>query len=168
MAREYNLSKTTGVCNRCGKELRPGQSFVATVTEANEELLREDFCPDCWQAAGEDKRTRAMGVWQSRVPQPQEKKKLFIDDEMLVQFFHRLGQSDDPAMVNFRFVLALVLMRKKLLIYERAVKTDEGLDAWMMRLRGTDQTYQVIDPHMDEEKIAQVSGQLGAILEEDL
>ena len=168
MAKEYNVSKTAGVCCGCGRELSPGEAFVATLSEGEEELHREDFCPPCWQKVAEERQSQTLGVWHSRIPAPEEKKKLFVDDEMLVQFFERLDGSEEAAKINFRFVLTLVLMRKKLLIYERGEKNEDGQDAWTMRLKGTDRTFRVIDPHMDEEKIAQVSGQLSSILEADL
>ena len=67
-----------------------------------------------------------------------------------------------------RFVLALLLMRKKLLVYDRSCTGEDGAEVWTMHFKGSDQTYQVTDPHMDEEKISQVSQQLGQILEGEL
>ena len=168
MTKDYDFSKAAGLCCACGKELAPGAELVATLGEAGEEFQRQDYCPGCWDTAGRQQRPELLGVWRTSVPRPEEKKKLFVDDELLVNCIERLEGAEEPRKISFRFVLTLVLMRKKLLVYEGSQKTPDGQDRWTMRRKGTKQTYEVIDPHMDEEKIAEVSRQLGEVLEADL
>ena len=166
MAKEYNITKTGGLCTGCEKQLEPGEEYTATVRETDEEFLREDFCDSCWQQQAEDIPGR-FGVWKTKVPLPKEKKKVFVDDELLVNFFHRLDGTEDEDRINFRFVLALVLMRKKVLNYE-GNRQEQGREVWLMRAKGSSDTYEVVDPHLDEEKIAQVIENLGQILEGEL
>ena len=168
MAKEYSISKTVGRCSVCMQELQPGEQFVATVREAQDELQREDFCAACWQAGPKDDAPGLLGVWRPRISQPNEKKKLFVDDDLLMAFFERLDGAEEPAKVSFRFVLALVLMRKKLLVYDNEAKAADGSDVWITHFKGDDRKHNVIDPHMDEDKIAGVSRQLGEILEGEL
>ncbi len=59
-------------------------------------------------------------------------------------------------------------MRKKLLVYDRMERGEDGTETWEMHLRGNPQGHRVIDPKMDEDKIAEVSTQLGQILEGEL
>ena len=167
MTKEYSFSKTSGQCNACKAAMVSEQEFMATIREAGDEILREDYCLDCWQAQPRDRQTDLLGVWRARVPKPDEKKKLFVDDELLTNFFQRLEGAEEPAKIAFRFVLALVLMRKKLLVYDRMTKAD-GKEIWQMHFKGSDQVQQVINPRMDEEKIARVSQDLGEILEGEL
>ena len=171
MAKEYDIAKTTGQCSSCEKVLAGGEDFVATLVEADadaeEQFRRCDYCCQCWEARGRDE-GGAFCVWRSRVPQPQEKKKLFVDDSLLINFFQRLEGDEKPGRVSLRFVLALVLMRKKLLVYDGTTTRPDGTELWKMRLKGTDETHEVSDPKMDEEKIAEVSRHLGEILEGEL
>ena len=168
MAREYNISKTDCLCRGCQKHLEPGCELVATVREVGEELQRQDFCLDCWSQRAQHDEAELLGVWHGRVPTAAEKKKLLVDDELLVNLFQRLEQADTPAKVNFRFVLALILMRKKLLIYDRSRPTPEGGEVWTMHVKGSEEPLEVIDPHLDADQIAEVSQHLGAILEGEL
>ncbi len=163
MPKDYNISKVTGRCAACERELAPGEGYVATVIEQGEELQRHDYCPECWDAWGGD--STPLGQWRARVPEPNEKKKLFVDDDVLINFFERLAGAEDPAKVNFRFVLALILMRKKRLIYDRSRTDPHGREVWQMHLRGSDETCEVVDPNLDEEKIAEVGDQLHQIME---
>lgn len=167
MAREYNISKTTCLCRSCQKHLEPGSELVATVREVGEALQREDFCLDCWSARPQQEDEGLLGLWHSRVPAPAEKKRLLVDDELVTNLFQRLQQADTTAKVNFRFVLALILMRKKLLLYDRTEQL-EGQETWVMHLRGDDTPVKVINPHLDDAKITETSEQLGQIMEGQL
>jgi len=168
MAKDYDIAKTGGACCLCRKELAPGQEFMATVREADDELQRADYCLDCWQERADQTDEAVFGIWRSRVPSPTEKKKLFVDDDLLKSFFERLAEADSDAKIAFRYVLALVLMRKKLLVYDRSDRRDDGTEVWHMHFKGSDQDHAVIDPKMDQQKIAEVSSQIGQILEAEL
>ena len=167
MAKEFNISKPSGLCTACQQPLQPGQELVAAVRDDNDELVRQDFCTACWKGEmGDD--PNVVGVWRTRIPQPTEKKKLLVDDAILVNLFERLGGADAPAKINFRYVLALVLWRKKLLVYDGMKRQGDGSEIWKMHFKGSDQVHEVIDPKMDDLKIAEVSGQLSQIMEGEL
>jgi len=168
MAKEYNIAKAAGRCTACGKQLEPGESFTATLRETPDELVREDYCLSCWETHSRQSSPDVFGVWRSQMPQPNRKKRLFVDDELLINLFERLEGADAASKINLRFVLALVLMRKKLLIYDGTESTTQDRDVWKVHVRGDRTTYRLIDPHMDEEKIAEVSAQLDQILEAEL
>ena len=171
MAKDYNIEKTAGRCVACEKQLEPDEGFVATVCDGGEELLRNDFCLGCWQKNPRENAPELLGTWHTRVPRPQEKKKLLVDNEVLINLFERLDGAEESAKINFRFVLTLILMRKKLLVYDRSEKKqkdDREEEVWVLHFRGSEESHHVLDPHMDEEKIAQVSSQLGQIMEGEL
>ncbi len=108
-----------------------------------------------------------LASWQTVIPKPAEKKKLLVDDEVLMNFFRRLADTDDPAKVTFRYVLGLILMRKRKLIYDGPGRNADGVDIWKMHFRGTDEKHEVIDPGMDEDQILDVSQNLSQIMELD-
>jgi hypothetical protein len=82
-------------------------------------------------------------------------------------FFERLGREAEQEKINFRFVLALILMRKRLLKYD-ATRIEDGKEIWCLRIVGDKQTVEVINPHLDDEQIEQLSSQIGEILQTDL
>lgn len=168
MATEYNIARSAGQCVKCGKELQQQEEFMAVLTEAGEQFQRNDWCLACWQAPDRGEIADLFSQWHSRVPVKEAKKKLFVDDDLLMNFFQRLEGAEEPAKLNFRFVLALVLMRKRILVYERSVKDAAGVETWTLRVRGSDQTHEVIDPRLDESKIQEVSEQLSGILQGEL
>ncbi len=168
MAREYDISKSDYLCCSCRKRLVQGMELVATVREVAEELRREDFCTDCWTARPHQDADALVGLWRVRVPPPMEKKKLLIDDELLLELFERLEQADTAVKRDLRFVLALILMRKKLLIYDRAEPGDSGQETWVLHRRGSEHPLKVVNPRLDEARITELNTQLGQILEGQL
>ena len=164
MAKEYEIARITGVCTACSRQFEPEEEIVAAVSEQGDQLVRQDYCPPCWEPRAAQEADKLLGVWRTTVPRPQEKKKQLVDDEVLVNFLERLEGTEDPSKINFRFVLALVLMRKRVLIYDRMDKTADGVEIWTMHLKGSDAPLKIVNPQMDDEKIAEVSRQLGEII----
>ena len=170
MAKDYNIRKTSGQCTKCDKELTPGTEFTATVSEGPDELIRNDYCDQCSESPDESANAAVLCKWRTIAPHPEEKKKLLVNDDLLVNLFERLSEATESSKINFRYVLALVLMRKKLLIYDRMTTDDEGREVWTMHFKGSGDTPQeqfVIDPKLDEDQIAEVSNSLGEIMEGD-
>jgi hypothetical protein len=85
----------------------------------------------------------------------------------LVSFFQRLAGENEPARVQFRFVLALILMRKRLLRYEDSGAKD-GAEMWRMTLVSDHSIHEVINPRLTDDQIEDVSRQLGTILHSDM
>jgi hypothetical protein len=101
------------------------------------------------------------------MPLVEHKKKLFVDDEVLAQLFERLAETTEPAKLNFRFVLGLILMRKRLLVYE-STRNDGSKEIWQVRLKGTETILDLLNPRLEEAQVMEVSNQLGEILSEEL
>ena len=97
----------------------------------------------------------------------EEKKKVFVDDEVLCTLFERLSDATEPVKVHFRFVLGLILMRKRLVIYDGA-RHEEGRDIWIVRMKGKDEKLELTDPKLNEQQVTEVSQQLSQILNEEL
>ena len=160
---EWEVSKPLGQCCGTGKKIEPGEEYFAALVETNEGLERRDFCADYWQEQKPD----VFCFWKSRLPHPDQKKQIFVDDEMLMAFFERLAQETEQERINFRFVLALILMRKRRLKYDLS-GTQDGKEIWRLRITGDKEFVEVINPHLDEEQIEQLSSQIGEILQADL
>jgi hypothetical protein len=161
----YEDPRPAGVCAATGRPIAPGEKFIAAVRETPTGLERLDVSPEAWP--GFD-RANLLGFWQATMPQPEQKaKKLFVDNDVLCTLFERLADTSEPAKVNFRFVLGLILMRKRLVIYE-TTRSEEGRDVWVVRLKGREDRLDLVDPKLSEGQVAEVSQQLGEILNEEL
>lgn len=157
---EWQINKPLGQCSGSGRKIEGGQEYFAALVETEQGLQRQDFCVEYWLTG----KPKVFCYWKTKLPHPDQKKQIFIDDEMLMAFFERLGQETEQEKINFRFVLALILMRKRRLKYDSS-KTEQGNEIWRLRVTGDTQIADVINPHLDQEQISQLSSQLGQILQ---
>ncbi|HEY0008843.1 MAG TPA: hypothetical protein VGB55_08980 [Tepidisphaeraceae bacterium] len=161
----YAVSRPEGRCSATGAAIAPGDRFMALVRETATGIERSDFTLEAWPSVD---KAGALAYWQCVMPTlDQAKKKVFVDDEVLCSLFERLADAAETAKVHFRFVLGLILMRKRLLAYEGST-SDAGKDIWLVRMRGRTEQLPLIDPKLDQEQMQAVSSQLGEILNEDL
>jgi hypothetical protein len=160
---EWTINKPLGQCHGTGIKIEPGQEYFGALVKTEEGLQRRDFCADYWESEKPD----VFCYWKTKLPHPDQRKQLFVDDQMLMAFFERLEKETDPEKVNFRFVLALVLMRKRILKYEDTV-IEDGREIWRLRIVGDKHVAEVVNPHLDEEQVEQLSSQIGEILQTDL
>jgi hypothetical protein len=157
-----DVPRPGGVCAASGEPILPGDKFVAAIRETPTGIERRDVRVEHWPTFD---RTGLLAFWHTVMPPVEQRKKLFVDDEVLCTLFERLADATEEAKLNFRFVLALVLMRKRLIVYEET-RREEGHDVWVVRLKGREDRLDLVDPKLDESKVSDVSQQLGEILNE--
>jgi len=169
---DWEIEKPLGQCYGSGKKIEYGEEYFAALIETEQGLQRRDFCADYWQEQKPD----VFCYWKTKLPSPDQKKQIFVDDEMLMAFFERLEQETEQEKINFRFVLMLILMRKRRLKYDSSEIKDDR-EIWRLRMVGavvrrpvdSDKQYvEVENPHLTEEQIEQLSSQLGQILQVQL
>jgi hypothetical protein len=160
---EWEIDKPLGQCYGTGRKIEHGQEYFAALVETPEGLRRRDFCADYWQQQKPD----VFCYWKTKLPESGRKKQLFVDDQMLMAFFDRLANETEQEKLNFRFVLMLILMRKRLLKYDSS-RTEDDKEIWRLRIVGEEKFTEVVNPHLDEGQIEQLSSQLSDILQVDL
>lgn len=163
---DWEINKPLGQCYGNGRKIEHGEEYFGALVETEEGLQRRDFCAEYF----ESENPQVFCYWKTKLPEPGQKKQLFVDDQMLMTFFERLANETDQEKVNFRFVLTLILMRKRLLKYDES-KIEDGKEVWRLRIPGdksAGNTVEVVNPHLDEEQIEQLSSQIGEILHTDL
>ena len=160
---EWEINKPIGQCSGSGRTIEYGEEYFGALVQTEEGLQRCDFSADYW----ENEKPEVFCFWKTKLPDPNQKKQIFIDDNMLMAFFERLENETEQEKINFRFVLALILMRKRYFKYDETKNEDEN-EIWRLRVVGEKSFVEVINPHLDEEQIEQLSSHLGEILQTDL
>ena len=186
-----NATCWAALCDRPVEQLSPAEKAAAMDAEqaagkkknAKEEekaapspFVRIDFCEACWAQGKRPADVTMFSFWKTIVPEPQQKKKLLVDDSVLMDVFQRMEGRGEPQEIRFRFVLALILMRKRLLKYEGMDPTPAPVAAqdapppetWRMLPRAAEKPVLVINPHLNADQITEVSQQLSAILAEEI
>lgn len=174
---ESPVGQPTRKCAATGAVLETGAPCVATlIRQASEdretsEVVRLDYAPDQWPAAWEPARRppaaiELVAVWRTRVPEPRKGVVRAIEDAEAMDLFEQLDGDEDPTRQAIRYVLTLLLVRRRLLV---CTKTDPKTGAMSVRPRGpaSDPPVEpmvVPDPGLDAERLEQTIDELGALL----
>ena len=169
----WDIGRSSGQCAASGAPLEPGSPCVVALVErendASAPLARLDFSEAAWDSPARPK--GVIAFWRATVPQPNEKRRGFVDDQTLLDLFERLGGDDRPHRVRFRFVLMLLLVRKRLL---RVVGTEvkDGVEIWSVLPKAPASAAvegeipaTVMNPRLDDEATREVTEQLAEVLD---
>ena len=166
-ARTWDIGRPAEQCIATGATINPGDEFIAALVEQKDESLhRLDYTLDAWADAPRPDGLYAF--WKAVRPHPNEKKQLLIDASTITEIFDQLADATEPGRVAFRFVLALILTRKRILAHlgQKDAHGDEPA-RMLVRFRGSDKELppiEVIDPDLDAETIMQLSEQIRAVM----
>jgi hypothetical protein len=118
-------------------------------------LERLDFSIGAWEG-GARPAGRLFGSWRGVMPAADAAPKLRLDDGELLELFEQLGETSEARAAGLRYVLALLLVRRRVLRYEGAAN-----GRILVRHPDARERVEVIDPGLDEEQLSAVAEQLG-------
>jgi len=162
LEREYKIESSARQCSQCDRAFGVGEEYYSAVVETEEEsrLARRDFCPACWQP---DTQT-FFSFWKTSVPEPEPTRgPRLIDFTRLLRLFERLEQAEENR--RFRYVLALVLMRKRRLRLVSLRRLGGRAEVLTLREVGGDRQHTVQNPGLSDEEIQGVADRLREILD---
>lgn len=168
----YPIARPTGVCAATGRAIPVGETCIAVLVERadGQGMERMDFDLAAWQNGARPAAPLLLvGSWRTVVSAPDNKKQRFLDDDELLDLFEQLEGAEDPRRLAFRYVLALLLIRRRLLRHEGTSRDDAGravLRASRRKAASAEggPVYHVTDPGMSDEGIAAAIDQLAEIM----
>ncbi len=156
---DYQIQANSRRCTITGRELQPGEKFYSVLLDEAGKFIRRDYSGDAWTGPPEG----TFSFWSGRVPQPEESRRLRIDDDLLLDCFQRLQGQTQPDRLNFRYVVALLLMRRKRFKFEEA-RVEDGREILTLRCTRTKALYKVVNPRLSEEEMAAVQDEVLKVL----
>jgi hypothetical protein len=176
----YPLPKSGGRCAVTDRPFEVGETFIAALVDeqgpnASSKLVRVDVCAKAWEQ-GKRPAGELYGFWKATFAQEKPAKQALLDDDQLLDMFDATPAFEpsitgeaanvDPKQVRFRYLLTLLLVRRKLLRVIATKLTRDGTVLHVLRKgeqAGTPATL-VLDPKLDELAIAEALDQFGSVL----
>jgi len=159
VAHDYQIQAHTRRCAVTGRELKPGERYYSVLIDEGTTLTRKDYSLAVWQGPPEG----AFSFWQGKLPAGTAPRRPPIDDEILLECFGRLEGDLEPARLSFRYVLALLLVRRKRLRLEDA-RQEGGQEVLTLRDARTGARHQVIDPALPDDELEAVQDDVFQLL----
>jgi hypothetical protein len=168
MRDEYFIETSRKACRECGRQFDPAEEYVSAVFEVPTSpehphgMARMDFCQQHWPA----NRPEYLAFWMTRAPVPEvpAKRPLVIDDARLLDVFFRLKDIEDPAKLDLRYVVGLMLIRRRRLKVEGTRR--RGDHSFMLVRKSRDkEIHELLDRPLSDEAIAAVSREIGSLMD---
>lgn len=135
---EWKITRRAPACATCQREFAEGERHVSLLSIQGEMLSRSESCGPCFQPT---QGREDLFYWFTR-RSASKKRGLEFDLPTLEQLFLRLEGRDEIRIRELRFVLCLILMRKRRLKLERVSRGEDG-EALMVRQPRRQELYRV-------------------------
>lgn len=167
-AGSYEIARPTRRCAATGRELQVGERFIAALVRDPEAdaFLRHDYAPEAWDS-GARPALQLVASWRSTVPEPTARRGPFIGEDELMDVFEQLEAATEPSAITFRYMIALMLVRKRRLVYEGAGPGVMKVRVKVPAAQEQPPIIEVVDPQLDEERVAEAIEQVGRIIAGD-
>jgi hypothetical protein len=116
MQQEWNIKSRSEACDSTGKPFTEGEIFYTALCHDGEGFRRTDLSEEAWNARTVDSAAEPLfSSWRSKfeLPAPPAPEALRRDDAE--GMLRQLMESQDPAHLNTRYLLAVMLERKRIL-----------------------------------------------------
>jgi hypothetical protein len=114
MLLDFEVQRSTRRCAASDRALEPGDECYSVLEVQGADVVRKDYSLEAWNAPPEN----AFGWWKTRIPEPVAKKIKLAPNDVLLELFDQLA--DNGAQQDMRYVLTLLLVRRRVLRLEVA------------------------------------------------
>ena len=110
------------IVKRIARELKDGETCYSVLVPEGTQVVRRDYSMEAWTGPPDD----AIGWWQTTVVDPKAGRPHWAPSDVMLNYFERL--LDDPAAEDARYVLALLLVRRRILRVDALESDSLGRD----------------------------------------
>jgi hypothetical protein len=155
---DYDIQRFTRHCAASGRELAPGEEFYTALVADGAEVRRLDFAADAWSGPPD----RCLGWWKSRVPMPDAKRPRLAPNDVLLEMFTGLAGIEEKA--DMRLVMALLLVRRRVLRLEKQETDDQGRETLVLFSPRDETTYHVAAVMPEASRAQEIQDELSRLL----
>ena len=159
---QFDVKRGGRKCSLTEQPFQPGEIFFSALIETDTGAQRKDYSKVAWEDAELADSDDTIGWWKQRVPELDNGKVYWAPDAVLLAYFDSL---QTPEHSETAWVMALLLIQKRLLARERDHGSDESVHIFNCKRNG--QSYELREPDIDPEKIADIQNHLAANLFSD-
>ncbi len=167
MASTWTISRRQGRCAETEREFGEGERHVSLLTVVEGALQRADLSVEAWQAFQERIESgdaeAPLFHWFTR-HLVERKKTVQLDLESLDRLFLELEGREELQVRELRYVLCLLLMRKRRVKVEKVLREGDE-EAFIVKRPRDDRRYKVFVYDFEADRLDEVRAQLQAVFD---
>jgi hypothetical protein len=156
---DYDIQRCTRRCAATDRELRCGEVCYSILVPEGAEVVRRDYAAEAWQGPPES----AIGWWKTTIADPAAGRLHWAPSDVMLNYFERL--SEDPAADDARYVLALLLVRRRVLRIEGHEQDASGQGVLVLHCPRNEAQYRVVEVTPAPDRTAAIQRQLAELLQ---
>ena len=158
---ELDVQRCTRRCAKTDREFRPGEIFYSVLVSEGAAVVRYDYSQEAWGEPPE----HAVGWWKSQMPEPNAKKINWAPNDVMLHYFEQL--EDDPAKADVRYLLALLMVRRRIVRMEETETDEAGNEQLVLYCPKNETEYKVAALDPSPERAAEIQDELSKLLYAD-
>jgi hypothetical protein len=158
MTTDWTIQGRSHQCAATGRKFEEGEYFYTVLYYEKAEFRREDLCEEAYKARNENQ--QPFSFWRAKYEPPAPGAVETVSKQTAEDLLRRYMEENDPSHANVRYILALMLERKRIL-KEREVK--RGEDGTLTRIYEHPKTgdiFVIPDPELRLDQVAEVQQQV--------
>jgi hypothetical protein len=161
MLSEWEIKSRSRHCARTRVAFQDGAMIYTLLFRDRSGFRREDICEAAWQQIKE--RVEPFSFWKSKFQGPPPGPQEAVPKESVEELLRRLMSEDQPEQINARYVLAILLERKKIL-KQVDVRESEQQRILIYEHTRTGEAFIIPDPQLRLDQLDSVQQEIYSLL----
>jgi hypothetical protein len=158
VAMEYEHLRCLRPCWSTGRELAPGETIYSELQAEGGKLVRRDFSAEAWTGPS----AGSLGWWKSVLPRRESQQMHWAPNDVILDLLEQLA--GDPAQADMRYVLALLLVRRRVCRFVEGRGGEENRDMLVLFCPRREVEYKVSAIVPDQKSAQEIQNELARLL----
>jgi hypothetical protein len=155
---DFEVQRCTRRCHATDRELLPGEFVFSALVKQGAQIVRRDWSPLAWTGPT----LEMVSWWKTKLPEASAKRPALAPGEVMLELFESLEAASDQA--DFRYVLALLLVRRKVLKVDGDAAASEADGLLCVHAPKTEQHWRVPVVMPSKVRAAAIQAEIGRLL----
>ncbi len=155
---DYHVHRPSRHCAASGREIQPGETFYSTLVVQGADVVRQDFATDAWSGPPEG----VLGWWRSVLPASDARRVRWAPNDVMLDLVERW--SGEPDRADFCYVLALLLVRRRVCRLEESEQDERGGEVSVLYCPRRETTYRVPTVVPSDARVQEIQQELAELL----
>lgn len=163
MNQDWSIQSRSHACSTTGREFAEGEFFYTLLFDEVPGFRREDWCEEAFTMRPAEA-PAPFSFWRTKYVPPAPPPPEALGKQTAEDLLRRYMDERTPQHTNARYLLAVMLERKRLLKEIEVKKADDGLLTRIYEHAKTGEVFVVPDPQLRLDQLAALQVELSALL----
>jgi hypothetical protein len=159
---EWDIQTRADACTACHRPFVDKEAYHTLLSMEATGYHRRDLCGACHANAP---RAGVLSYWQGEYKVPPPPPPEPIQKETAETLLRKLVESSDPAHAATRYILAVMLERKRILKHRDTVNEKSGGELLVYEHAQSGESFTIPDPHLRLDQLEQVQREVSELLQ---